>query len=274
VRLRVPTLGDQPALAAFFDQLHQYGTGGASETIGWCDVWDRDRSGRCFWLDVRAHPRVEATYEALLDFGLQRAGEQAGKGAVARLLVATDDEALAGVTQHRAFRPVRYAFRMVIDLLEKPACSEWPEGISVRAYRAEDAQTVYELEAEIFADDWNFTQLDFDDWQRLHLASMEFDPDLWFLAEDAGEVAGCALCRSERRPGTGHVNALGVRPQWRRRGLGLALLLHSFAELRAHGRSKADLGVDAENPTGALPLYERAGMRLAQRTDTYEKILA
>ena len=73
--------------------------------------------------------------------------------------------------------------------------------------------------------------------------------------------------------GTGHVNILGVRPGWRRRGLGRALLLHSFRELRDRGRLKADLGVDAENTTGAVRLYERAGMCVAHRMDTYELVL-
>ena len=300
MKLRAPTLDDLPELAVFFEQLHQYGTGGASEAelrdwftnemldpeldfraafvdggiVGWCDVWDRDRSGQCFWLDVRAHPRVEATYETLLEFGLQRTREQAGEDAVARVLVAPDDEALAGSARRRAFRPVRYAFRMEMDLVEELARPRWPEGISVRSYRAEEARTVYELESEIFAADWNFTKLDFADWCRLYLGSTEFDPRLWFVAESASEVVGLALCRSERRPEVGHIGVLGVKPGWRGRGLGLALLLHSSAELRAHGRSRVDLGVDAENTTGALRLYERAGMRVAERTDTYEKALS
>jgi ribosomal protein S18 acetylase RimI-like enzyme len=114
----------------------------------------------------------------------------------------------------------------------------------------------------------------FDDWEQSLVRSSAFDPTLWFIAEDAGDIAGLSLCRSERRPGVGHVGILGVRPRWRRRGLGLALLRHSFRELRARGRAKADLGVDGENTTGAVRLYERAGMRVVRRTDSYEKELS
>jgi hypothetical protein len=46
--------------------------------------------------------------------------------------------------------------------------------------------------------------------------------------------------------------------------------LHSFRELRRHGRRKADLGVDAENTTGAVRLYERTGMHVARQSDSYE----
>ena len=61
--------------------------------------------------------------------------------------------------------------------------------------------------------------------------------------------------------------------RWRRRRLALALLLHSFRELRGRGRKRVTLGVDAENTTGATRLYERVGMTVILRDDAYEKVL-
>lgn len=98
--------------------------------------------------------------------------------------------------------------------------------------------------------------------------------EVWCLvAEDGGEIAGISVCRPERegRPDMGWVGTLAVRKPWRRRGLGLALLLHSFRELRSRGRKRVGLGVDGENTTGAVRLYQRAGMRVARRRDTYER---
>ena len=66
---------------------------------------------------------------------------------------------------------------------------------------------------------------------------------------------------------------LGVRRPWRRRGLGTALLRHSFRELRARGCERARLMVDGENLTGAVQLYERAGMHVARRAERYWKEL-
>ncbi|KAA0260059.1 MAG: hypothetical protein EDM79_18925, partial [Chloroflexi bacterium] len=60
---------------------------------------------------------------------------------------------------------------------------------------------------------------------------------------------------------------------WRKHGLGLALLQHSFAEFYKRGKRKAGLGVDAENLTGALRLYEKAGMHVHLAFDTYEKTI-
>ena len=67
---------------------------------------------------------------------------------------------------------------------------------------------------------------------------------------------------------------IGTRTAWRRRGLGLALLLHAFREFYARGIRRSTLGVDSENPSGATRLYERAGMHVESESVTYEKELA
>ena len=75
-------------------------------------------------------------------------------------------------------------------------------------------------------------------------------------------------------PAFGWVGVLGVRKAWRKRGLGRALLLHSFGDFRDRGAARVGLGVDAENTTGAVRLYESAGMHVVRRMDTYERPLA
>jgi ribosomal protein S18 acetylase RimI-like enzyme len=65
------------------------------------------------------------------------------------------------------------------------------------------------------------------------------------------------------------VGTLGVRREWRRQGLGAALLQRAFVALYDRGLSTIGLGVDAENPTGALGLYERAGMRKLRQSDNW-----
>ncbi len=63
----------------------------------------------------------------------------------------------------------------------------------------------------------------------------------------------------------GWVGQLGVRRAWRRRGLATALLVRSMEAFRAAGLEAATLGVDTENPTGALGIYERVGFRPIRR---------
>ncbi|HEV2582694.1 MAG TPA: GNAT family N-acetyltransferase, partial [Ktedonobacteraceae bacterium] len=73
--------------------------------------------------------------------------------------------------------------------------------------------------------------------------------------------------------GDGWVNTLAVLRPWRKQGLGMALLLHSFREFYQRGKRKVGLGVDSQNLTGATRLYQRAGMHVAREHITYEKEL-
>ena len=105
------------------------------------------------------------------------------------------------------------------------------------------------------------------------LEADDFDPALWFIAKDGDEVAGICLCRpkSFEFSEAGYVHVLGVRRNWRHRGLGLAFLQHAFSEFYKRGTRSATLGVDAENLTGALGLYEKAGMHVHKQVILYEK---
>ncbi len=46
---------------------------------------------------------------------------------------------------------------------------------------------------------------------------------------------------------------------------------HAFGEFHRRGVHSVGLGVDAENLTGALRLYEKAGMHIHNQFDLYEK---
>ena len=86
-------------------------------------------------------------------------------------------------------------------------------------------------------------------------------------------MAGICICRREDTEDSesGWVGELGVRRAYRKRGLGLALLKHAFAAFHADGKKRAGLGVDASSLTGALKLYESAGMRVQRQFNQYEK---
>ena len=87
----------------------------------------------------------------------------------------------------------------------------------------------------------------------------------------SAQIAG--FSQNRYRMGIGWIGTLGVRRPWRKRGLGLALLRHAFNEFYRRGKHKVGLGVDAQNLTGALRLYESAGMHVDQASDRYEKEL-
>lgn len=167
----------------------------------------------------------------------------------------------------------RVYFRMHITLDAPPSAPVWPAGIAVRACDggAEDIRRAYETVEEAFQDHFDHTPRTFEDWHRFNVGE-DFDPSLWFLAMDGGEVAGVVL-GEEREPGRGWVGQLAVRRPWRGRGLGMALLRQAFGAFHGRGLSRVGLGVDGESLTGANRLYERAGMTVTTRIGHYEKSL-
>ena len=134
---------------------------------------------------------------------------------------------------------------------------------------------MYAAHQEAFRDHWEHRDEPLEEWREWLLEAPTFDPSFWFLARDGDEIAGLSLCRVDLSGDRKHgfCSVLAVRRAWRRRGLGLALLRHSFVEMERRGMTRASLGVDAENLTGAVALYERAGMRVARRNDCWQKKL-
>lgn len=261
---------DMPALDAERDMRVALVEG---HIVGYGEACDISGNGRNLVGDIRADPAHPEASAALLGFVEERAREQVEDGGKLMIWVPEKAEATAGLLESRDFVLRRYSLRMFASLGGEPPAPVWPEGISVRTYRgSEDDRPVYDLEQETFADQLDWEAESFEDWW--HWAHREpFEPALWFLAEADGALVGFALCRGQwgGDESVGWVSAIGVQRSWRRKGLGTALLLHAFGELRARGRARVGLGVQAENPTGAVQLYERVGMSVERRILWYEK---
>jgi ribosomal protein S18 acetylase RimI-like enzyme len=91
------------------------------------------------------------------------------------------------------------------------------------------------------------------------------------IAWDGNEVAG--FSQNRFRKGIGWIGTIAVRRPWRGKGLGIALLRHTFGEFYKRGMTTIGLGVDSSNLTGATRLYQRAGMYVAGEFSLYEKEL-
>jgi mycothiol synthase len=181
------------------------------------------------------------------------------------------DEAARRLLQRAGYAAVRHFWRMAIELGEEPQEPGLPEGVSMRScVPGEDERAIYEALDEALQDHWEYAPTTFERWER-RKKRMGFDPGLWLLAVDGGEVAGATVC--EDRAEAGWVSELAVRRHWRRRGIGMALLRRAFAEFYRRGRAKVALGVDSESLAGAPRLYERAGMRVERLYSVYRKEL-
>jgi mycothiol synthase len=225
-----------------------------------------------YWADLRVPlSEPDDIRVALLDWVVRRARERGGE--LLRFHAASDDQPIKRLLEARGLRVIRHFYRMRIELDHLPAEPRWPEGLVVRTATPDDAEAVYEAHQESFEDHWEHVRTPFQEWQHW-LMREGYDPSLWFLVEDDGEIAGLSLCREQDgEKGAGWVSVLGVRERWRRKGLGRALLVHSFHEFRRRGFYAAALGVDAASLTGANRLYESAGMRVIRRSEVYEQEL-
>ncbi len=174
--------------------------------------------------------------------------------------------------ERAGFKEVRRHWRMEVEMPQAPIAPEWPEQVFVRTFKpGRDDQAVFAAIDEAFQDHWGHMEGDFEEWKHWTIEREKFDPSLWFLAVESDEIAGASLCTYQMDDGW--IDTLAVRRPWRRKGLGMALLLHSFGEFYRRGKHKVGLGVDSQNLTGATRLYERAGMHVARTYISYEKEL-
>jgi mycothiol synthase len=184
--------------------------------------------------------------------------------------MALNDKSGRELHESEGYQPIRFSWRMEIKLEAPPPTPDWPEGIELRPFILDEHnRRVFEAHEQAFRDHWGQTPGSYVRWQHRMTGGTEFDASLWFIAWDGDEIAGYALCLF--RAGIGCVGTLGVRRPWRKRGLGLALLYHSFGEFHRRGIPTISLGVDAANPTGATQLYFKAGMHIAHEYVFYEK---
>nr|MBC7245943.1 GNAT family N-acetyltransferase [Chloroflexota bacterium] len=177
-------------------------------------------------------------------------------------------------------QPVRYFFYMECHDLARLPEPVFPEGISMRTYIVDqDAEEFVAAYNDGFADHWGYFPVTLDHvrhWQN----SLNFCAQNNLLAVDAsGRIVGlCLVLFPQAEPDVPQKNPpmiddLAVRPAYRRRGIGRALLLAGMHRIREEGYSAAALGVDADNPNQAMRLYESVGFVEVSRSTTYRKEL-
>ena len=240
---------------------------GDGSLVGYADlgIW-----GEHVWLDVRG---VEADALPSLLAEIEARASERKPGAHLLGYANESDDLVRDAYERAGYQVIRHSFRMEIDLDAPPPEPQWPEGVSVRTMQAGEERRVYEAHMESFADAWMFAPQPFEHWRHWFVTDTGFDPTLWYLAEAREELAGILISKaSGSEPGLGWVRILGVVPAHRRQGIAQALLQHAFCDFWRRGFRRVGLGVDAQSPTGAVRLYERAGMHVARTSLQLEKV--
>jgi mycothiol synthase len=237
--------------------------------VGYVDVLP---SARDVHIDAYVHPGWR---ESGLPLELFRAAEalalerRTGDEPL-RATVGSGNPSAAAVLEREGYARVRAFFRMGVDLAEAPPAPQWPAGVEPRPYRAgPDDAVMHATIGEAFEDAWEPRRRSLEEFVRVHATGPDLATEASLIAHAGDDPAGAIL--SKRKHGGGWIESIGVRRPWRRRGLGLALLRAALAAFYDGGERFVGLGVDAASKTGATRLYERAGMRVLDQYDTYEK---
>ncbi len=187
---------------------------------------------------------------------------------------ADSDSSSIVMLESHGYQPTRFDFDMVRPLSERIEHKTLPPSLKVRRVKPEDYRMVWEAMDEAFRDHWGHvpaSESAYKWWQK----NDSFQPELWKVAWDGDQVAGMVLnfidSAENRIYGRkrGYTENICVRRPWRRRGLARALLTQSLRMLKDIGMQEACLGVDTQNPNGALQLYESVGFKSVKRYTTY-----
>ncbi len=250
-------------------------TGADGRIVGYADVWER--SPLAFVSDACVSPgfRGRGAGGALVASVEARVRERladAPPGTSASLtgVVWHGDEGARRLFEQAGYEPMRYFWRFEIAMAEEPAPPQWPQGVAVRTFvPGQDGRAVYTLVQEAFGDNFAYTPITYEDWAHFMTEREGFDPSLYFLAMDERGIAGVSLAQWKEQEGW--VHQFAIRRDWRRRGLGRALLRHTFGEFYRRGFRRAHLFTDSYNRTGSVPFYQSVGMHIARQYDAYRK---
>ena len=177
------------------------------------------------------------------------------------------------------YRPTRYYNGMRRDLGPDLPPVVAVQGIDIVGYSPELDAEAFEVKNETFKDHWGSTPFTPEQWQNMYSQSVSFRPDLSFLAIDgaSGQAMGVILSKyyEADTAATGrrdaYIAVVGTLRAARGRGVATALLSTAMHAARGAGFDTASLGVDSQNPTGALGVYERAGLRVKDTWINYSR---
>lgn len=176
-----------------------------------------------------------------------------------------------GLIESFGFAHVRTWFRMLHRAPGSIAAPDWPAGTELRHF--EDPDLVLKHAADAydgsFIDHFNFHPADRDEWRWWIEHDPTYDPTLIHFAFEGDTLAGMCLTQLDPVTLRGDLGPIGTMRSHRGIGLGRALLRHGTRVLAERGAKEVELGVDSENPNGAVRLYAGNGYEQTHEGRSY-----
>ena len=255
------------------------------KVVGYTRVWwSKDPSGLYVYnhfVDLLPEWREKGIRNVMLSYNEQRLREMSlthptDVPHMFQALLADSEKDWISVLENEGYHVFRYGFSMVRPDLENIPDLPFPEGIEVRSAKPEHYSAIIGAWNEACKDMRGQIPISDEDFKWFQESPI-FNPSLWQIAWHENEVIGTVLNFIDERENTkykrkrGHVELISVKRPWRGRGIAKALIVRSFKLLKDHGMTEAALGVDAENPSGALRLYQKMGFQINKKMIFYRK---
>lgn len=204
------------------------------------------------------------------------AGQAQEGPAFASTMVFNEQPALDELIKSEGYKAVRWEFHMETPNLDNIPDVPMPEGLEIRPVKPEHMHAIWAANSEAFQDHWGAEVPDETDFERF-MSYPLLEPELWVVAWDGDQVAGSILNYINREHNKqtgrklGYTESISVRRPWRRKGLARAMLARSMQVHKELGMTHTALGVDTQNPSGALELYKSMGYEVVGGATFYRK---
>ncbi len=181
------------------------------------------------------------------------------------------------ILESQGYRPERYFIEMSRPLDDIPA-ADLPGGIDARPVEAGQERRIWDASNEAFRDHWGFAEPK-DEHFTAYTSSKYFQPDVWQVAWEGDEVVSSVMnfinhdYNQKYGRKRGWTENISTRKPWRQQGIAKALIVRSMHMHKALGMTEVGLGVDTNNPSGALKLYQGLGYKKDKTFITYRKPL-
>ncbi len=194
-----------------------------------------------------------------------------------QLEIRDSEQGMAELLLSEGYEVARRWYQMAQPLAGEIPAAPLPPGLELRPVTPDQYPAIWAADVEAFRDHWGFAapvEGAYEEWLEDPIAMQSH---LWQIAWEGDQVAGQVRSfinhqeNAEQGRLRGYTECISVRRPWRRRGLAAALIMRSLRILQAQGMTEAALGVDTQNTSGALRLYERCGFRPVHGGALYRK---
>jgi mycothiol synthase len=174
------------------------------------------------------------------------------------------------------FKPERFFFDMRRPLDQPVPEVQVADGLRLTPYDTSYEESLRQAHFEAFSDHWGWTPPTPEAWRKRSVGARAFRSGQSYVVLDGETVAAYVNCFEWEADteATGirelYIGQVGTRRAYRGRGLARATLAKVLAEGAQAGYVRASLGVDVDNPTGALGLYERLGFTTHKKFTNYQ----